>query len=393
MAHEQRLNDESGWYSSLSPSQLLRHNREELFYIAAEPLRAPAMAARRLALRLRREKPVAYIGWIGHRNLGDEIMFKVIRRALSPLPVTPFTAPVGEAVFDRLGLGGPGFFRAVLLGGGTLINPLFLRAARLVNTFGTPFHTVGTGVGSPGFGMPLHTTLEGWREALNDSLVSVRGPLSQQSLQDVGLRHAVVIGDPALGLAPDSAPAFRVRKRLVINLAKEPGTRPSPAESVVYRCASSIAKQFLGKGGEVVGIVLGNGDRSTLARFRAEHGIPGMTIEDHRMSGEGLLRTLAGSIGLIGVRLHSAVMASCVGVPSILMAYRNKCDDFMASMDLNDFAIPLAPDKSAELMTQRWDQIVSQPEMGRRIHEKALFWKEKQRLYYRELAARFDPAA
>jgi polysaccharide pyruvyl transferase WcaK-like protein len=278
-------------------------------------------------------------------------------------------APPGEAAFACMKLGGRDFFRAVLLGGGTLINPFYLRKARLARAFGASLCTVGTGVGSPGFGTPLQPSLAGWCELLRDSPVSVRGPLSRQALHEAGLKDVVVIGDPALGLTPDAPPEFRTRRRLIVNLARQPGASLSPAESAALGRVGAIAGEFLRDGGEVVGVALGNGDRALLSEFRAEYHLRAMTVENHRTSGERLLRTMMGSIGLIGVRLHSAGLASCLGVPSILLAYRDKCEDFMASMDRDEFALPLASDTST--------------------HRKALFWKQRQRLYYSELAARF----
>lgn len=390
MAHN---GGDKGWSAPLSLSHLLRHNREELFYIAADPLSAPAMAARRLAFRMRGVQPTGYLGWIGHRNLGDEAMYQVIRQALAASHVTPFTAPAGELFFARLGLGGRAYFRSVLLGGGTLINPLFLQPAKVARTFGAPVHTVGTGVGSPGFGMPHKAALEGWAEIFRDSLLSVRGPLSLKLLHDAGLKQAVIIGDPALGMTPAVTPALRVRKRLVINLAREPGKQLSPAESTAFGRVGALAAQFSRDGGEVLGVALGNGDRAALRDFRKEHGLARMTIENHRTSGEGLLRAITGSVGMIGVRLHAAVLACCVGLPSILLAYRSKCEDFMASMELSDFAIPLDPDSSGRRITACWDRIVSEEDLGGRIHSKALFWKQRQGIYYNELAARIRQGA
>lgn len=147
---------------ALDPLHLLLHNREELFYIAAEPLRTPALAWRRLRLKLRGQSPIGYIGWLGHRNLGDEVVFQVIREAFERFPITPFLPSTGESLLSKLNLSGPGFFRAVLLGGGTLINSAFLESARIARSFGAVVYTVGTGAGSPGFGMSLNQSFDSW---------------------------------------------------------------------------------------------------------------------------------------------------------------------------------------------------------------------------------------
>lgn len=371
----------------LAPSHLLRHNPEELFYIAAEPLRTPALAFRRYRLKVLGEQPVGYIGWLGHRNLGDEVMFRAIRKAFARLAITQFLPVPGEKLLAGLGCGGPGFFRAVLLGGGTLINPLYLEAAQLVKRFHAPLFTLGTGVGSPGFGMPLHSPLDGWKDILRSSAsVSVRGPLSLRLLEDEGIEGATVIGDPALRLTPDNAPPFRTRNRLIINLAQEHGTEHLKGEYSVFNEAGEIARKVIHNGGEVVGVALGTGDHAILASFRAAHKLSGMRIETHRASGEALLRTLVGSVGMIGVRLHSAVLAACVGVPPILFAYREKCEDFMTSMELSDFAVPLSAPTSGKALSDAWTRVLDDSELGSRIYRKALFWKHKQHTYYNQVA-------
>ena len=369
---------------------LLRHNREELLYIVADPLRSPWIAARRLLGKARGKRHLGYIGWLGHRNLGDEAMFHSIRARLSPFHLTPFAPPPGERMFARIGPGGADFFQGVVLGGGTLINPLFLPAAKLVRSFGIPLHTIGTGVGSPGFGMPAQVSCEGWREILRDSFVSVRGPLSLKRLQDAGLPQAQIVGDPALGLTPDTAPPLRERQRLIVNLSLEPGKRPSADEVTAFRSAASIAKQFSASGGEVVGVALGNADGRALREFRAEYRLSGMRIEYHRRSAGRLLQTIAGSVGLIGVRLHSAVLACCVSVPPLLFAYRDKCEDFMASMNLTHLSVTLSPQASAPRITDQWRQIVSDAALRGLIHQRALYWKEKQQQFCRQLALRLS---
>ena len=363
----------------------LRHNREELLYLAAEPLRAPAIIAQRIRLRLNRQKSVAYIGRLGHRHLGGEAMFQVIRKMLPQFQMAPFAPPAAEATLATIGLSGPASFHGVLLGGGTLIHPYFLRAARLATSFQTPLYTVGTGVGSAGLGMDRQPSLDGWKAVLRDSLVSVRGPLSLRSLQDAGVGHACVIGDPALGLTPDTPPLLRRRNRLVINLTQDPGAPHFTSNPKIVDQLAAIVRKFITDGGEVIGVALGNGDRAALSTFRIQSQFEAMTIRDHRTSAAGILKTLAGSVALIGTRLHAAVLASCVGVPSLLFAYQPKCEDFMSSMELSDFAIPLSGDPAATMLSDRWAQLLSDPGLGRRIHQKSLFWKAQQVQFYRQI--------
>jgi polysaccharide pyruvyl transferase WcaK-like protein len=115
-----------------------------------------------------------------------------------------------------------------------------------------------------------------------------------------------------------------------------------------------------------------------------------MRIEDHRCSAQSLLQTLEGSYALISVRLHAAVLASCAGVPSVLLAYRSKCRDFMSSMELESFAVPLSRDTSVPQLQECFTQVLARPELCRQIYRKALFWKGRQQEYYSRLSAQIE---
>lgn len=352
-------------------------------------LKTPGAAAERRILRSENRQAVGYIGWIGHGNLGDDAMFRVIRDSLEcNEPLIPFISPECEEILARRKLGGVALFRAGILGGGTLIHQYLLPAVRMIHRSRIPLYTVGTGVGSPGFFAPNTITLSGWKDILQDCrMVSVRGPLSLQMLQELGVDHAEVIGDPALGLTGASAPPFRSRQRLIINLAQERQPIPGSSEHAMLAQVAKLANDFREKGGELVGIALGGGDYQTLKRFMRNHRVSRMRIEDHRHSRPmAVLETIAGSIGLIGVRLHSAVLASCVGVPSVLFAYRDKCNDFMASMGLSEFAVEVSMDRGPREIERCFHKLQSEPAPGPAIYQTAVGWKNRQADFYTRLA-------
>ena len=135
----------------------------------------------------------------------------------------------------------------------------------------------------------------------------------------------------------------------------------------------------------MVGVALGDHDRPILEAFRSKHRLTAMRIENHRLSSQQFFESVAGSFGLIGVRLHSAVLASCVGVPPILFAYRSKCQDFMSSMDIEDFALPLWPEVPPDRLRSWFERILAEPQLGVRLYQKALSWKRKQEVYYGKL--------
>ena len=372
-----------------------RHNRvglkqEIVRDFVADLFRTPGAAVVRRRLLAQGKRAVGYIGWVGHDNLGDEVMFEAIHQAISEFPLFNLFPEPGERLLAHFGLGGPAVFRAALLGGGTLINPLRLPLARLLKAQGLPIYTVGTGVGNPGFGISHsdNDSLQEWADILSQSrFVSVRGPLSEELLRQAGITHAEVIGDPALALTPDAAPVFRSKQRLILNLSHEdPGQRGAGYERF-FQAVGDLAKEFAANGGEVLGVALGKGDRQALEAFRRRTGLSTMRIEDHRRSGEKFLNTVSGSYAVVSVRLHAAVLASCVGVPSVLLAYRSKCQDFMSSMGMEQFAVPLSEEMDPSTVQDRFRLILSSFVTGPELYSRALFWKHKQQEYYKRLSA------
>lgn len=340
----------------------------------------PAALAGRIAPVKPGTSKIGYIGWVGHANLGDEAMFETISKSLAPNQVLPLLPLPGERLLEAVGAGGAKRFGAVLLGGGTLINRLFLNLVKLVASWGIPFCVAGTGVGSPGFGFSSRDegNLQGWVEILSRSpLVAVRGPRSAQLLQQVGVSNVEVIGDPALAFTPELLPPLRAKPRLVLNLGPD---RRSQNAGV-----ASVAREFLQGGGEVVGVALGAGDEACLLKFRRQYGFREMSIESHRGAAEPFLKTLAGSQALISVRLHAAVLAACAGVPSVLLAYRSKCLDFMSSMNLQEFAVATSVAEDAPYLRELLHKIDCTPKLRETIHQTALTWAGKQQAFFGRL--------
>lgn len=304
-------------------------------------------------------------------------MFEAIGKALRPNTILPLLPLPGEHLLEAIGLGGAKRFAAVILGGGTLINRFYLGLAKRALSWNVPLCVAGTGVGSPGFGFSSDHAedLRNWADVLSRSpLVGVRGPESERLLREAGLANVEIIGDPALAYTPDVIPPIRSRPRLAINLGPE---RNAPAGGV-----AAVVGEFAKSGGELVGVSLGPGDELCLRDFRTRYDLRQMTIESHRRSGEQLLATLAGSHALISVRLHGAVIATCAGVPSVLFSYRSKCLDFMSSVNLQTFAVPVSAAGDGPLLRDRLREIAAKPQLRKAIHETALAWRQKQQNFF-----------
>jgi polysaccharide pyruvyl transferase WcaK-like protein len=81
----------------------------------------------------------------------------------------------------------------------------------------------------------------------------------------------------------------------------------------------------------------------------------------------------------VGTRLHSVALATCDYVPSIMLEYRPKCRDYMASIGLEDWTLRTDQFRADEV----WDKLKSWNGQRRKLSEllfkKILPLKDKQR--------------
>jgi len=155
---------------------------------------------------------VAYMGWLGHKNIGDEACFDAIR-GMMPKTVTWTTWNAGNFPHTKL----PDL---CILGGGTLLEVRQDVRGRglldLVNK-GVPLVVWGTGV-MPLRGPAVSMMHPDMLALLNKAkFVGVRGPISQNNLDISGFSGAHIIGDPALLLSTKKKKVGNKSKIIGIN--------------------------------------------------------------------------------------------------------------------------------------------------------------------------------
>lgn len=161
-------------------------------------------------------KHIAYMGWLGHKNIGDEACYEYIR-SLFPKDYQ-FTTYDGHAWTK------PTLPDLVILGGGTLLDVRLDRRGKALLAMQAqkrPVVVWGSGV------MPLTAPKRPQRSVMDPrakalleraAFVGVRGPISQRNLLQTGYPKAKVIGDPALCLSTPTAPLGKASKKIAINI-------------------------------------------------------------------------------------------------------------------------------------------------------------------------------
>jgi hypothetical protein len=291
-----------------------------------------------------------YIGGQGHQNLGDEAMFEAARRLMPQVCVRSYSFPAHERRLALIGLSGRRYFQQVILGGGTFINPYGVGTTRMALRQGLPVWSLGTGVGSGGFGMALRPELQEWRVLLRDfRRLGVRGPLSQAALEALGVTHAEVLGDLALALALERPvePA-REPPRFGVNILLPPPEEPQSWGEVLLPTLVDAIRELEAAGFSPLFFGMHRSDREPLRALTSRLGRPEAPLH--------FPRTVEDFFALVGpcaftlcVRLHAAVLSTCAGVPPLSLGYREKCLDFMASLELEDWYVDLPTARPAAL--------------------------------------------
>lgn len=297
------------------------------------------VAGQRSAWLLRGGMRVGYVGG-AHENLGDKCMATAAHRLLAGCTVLPYVYDALERRLGHAGLSGTRYFRAVVLGGGTLINPYGYGITRRAAEQGIATFAAGTGAGSGGFSQPSEVDLSDWAPLLKSFVrVGVRGPLSQRLLQDVGVRNCEIVGDLALALTRTHGhPASENPRTFGLN-AIVPHGHARFGEMELAEIGNAV-RSLVSRGWTPIAFAMSPTDEEALIPLLRRSGFPSERVR-HPASAAELMDLLAGCTAVVSMRLHGSVLASCAGVPPIMIAYLDKCRDFAQTMEVEDLVVDI----------------------------------------------------
>jgi hypothetical protein len=290
------------------------------------------------ATRATARRSLVYVGWQGFANFGDDLLHATwaaalgdVRMVEAPLARRDYLRQLPRYLRDvvRLGRGE----RCILLGGGTTIGfgnwagHLSLavrrfRASRII------IPGAGAAESTDAFALSLQEQAwAGWR-ALPATLLGVRGPLTARECE----RHwqpTEVIGDPAL-LYPryvPITPTERTQRGRVIGVCvgADPQSRFDPT------VLATALHQHAGDDAHIRIVQLSTADEHAV---NALANALGGRVERVRYDGDvpAVMQAIAGCDLFISERLHGAVAAVALHVPTVPLAYASKCDDFWLSV-------------------------------------------------------------
>ena len=277
---------------------------------------------------------VAYLGWHGRGNLGDDTIYDVVR---SQLPGATFV-DMPRLPNEMIRAVATGLNRSLrrgtqVLGGGTLIGRRFwrrlvTRGMALTRSGGT--YAIGVGVEDPVFlgrnSGSEKGELKRWAPILSEfRTVSVRGPRSAELLSGIGLSVGVS-GDPALLLPrPDVVPEDGL---IGVNLGFGDDLWGHDPARLADEMSAAV-KQLSSQGCRFVGILMNPEDKRwtemALKDIAADIVLP--------VDAGAAARELARCSLAIVSRLHAGILAAVSDTPVISLEYQPKCRDFALSID------------------------------------------------------------
>ncbi|MGA7054556.1 MAG: polysaccharide pyruvyl transferase family protein [Mycobacterium sp.] len=277
---------------------------------------------------------VAYVGWHGKSNVGDDAIYDAVRSQLRgatflDLPCFPHEKIRAIAT----GLNQSLRRSTQVVGGGTLVGRRFWR--HLVNrglnlTRNQGSYAIGVGVEDPVFvgrnSGSEKDELKRWAPILSEfHTVSVRGPRSAELLAGIGL-NVQVSGDPALLLPrPDAVPEDGL---IGVNLGFGDDLWGHDPARLAEEMSVAV-KQLSSQGYRFVGILMNPDDKRWTQVALKDIAADIVSPVDANAAAWELARC---NVAVVS-RLHAGILASLSETPVIALEYQPKCRDFALSID------------------------------------------------------------
>jgi len=325
--------------------------------------------------------PGIYLGMTGLVNLGDALMYPLIRDMLRPAALFDFCPRANSGLRNLLTRA----FGFCCLGGGTLINgTVFREALRLIQDEGLPCFSFGAGVKDPEYwtGIAAYDQDHAeWTAVLNRfEILGVRGPLSADILQKQGVTRPVhVVGDPCLLRTPEQN-SIRPRSRILgVNFGRAIGPVFGSAEEAAMRKLATAMRELERNGWRFRFFTVRPQDESVCRYLAGSVRGARAQLYPEYADARGYVRAVSQCDVFVGYKLHAVALAMAAGVHAIMLSYRPKCDDLMASLNCRDWSVRL-PDVRAAQLAGSVEQLYERcEEFSGEVHQACLRYKRELR--------------
>ncbi|MEP4684844.1 MAG: polysaccharide pyruvyl transferase family protein [Rhodopirellula bahusiensis] len=263
---------------------------------------------------------LAYYGFLGDGNVGDELVFWATRELFSGCNVIPIKrcCPITVQAMSRHFRRS---FSGIIQGGGTLIGPT--KSCPFIEHFqedGVPVFFHGTGVGRA-------SPHESWIKVYENAFGGVRGPISNSWIHSRQPKQW--FGDAAISLRFAQRLADTKSNRILINL----GTHPYHShdwEQATIATVVDFARYATANGNKVDFLPFHQIDFARTEQIRGL--LPDVQVRPKPTSVEALNNEFRKCDFAFGERLHFVVAAALTGTPFFSINYAAKHVDFLESI-------------------------------------------------------------
>lgn len=326
-------------------------------------------------------KQIAYLGWLGAGNLGDEGCFQLFRRLVRSISTQVECIPItiresqgtlyahqpGAAASSRSPWD-PAAYDYVVLGGGSLLNAdRYLLALQAAQAAGVPTAVWGTGFdglphelarewidGGPipaGIEAPApHPCAPQVLQACR--IAGVRGPVTAAWLAAHGWESPAVCGDPGLLLDPPPSDGAAARDQLAViwGMSHRATHQGTDHEALTDRTAGWLRR--IARACRPVIAVMWAHDLPAAQELARRVG-KAATLVEEPLTLRSFALLMSRSALTLSYRLHGCIFSAACGTAFCSIAYRSKCYDFARSVEAGEWVVePGSPDYEQRL--DRW---------------------------------------
>lgn len=318
---------------------------------------------------------IHYTGWVGYRNLGDEILLEAAVEAFAPAEIV-WVREFHNAAIQRLVARKT--HELAMLGGGTQIgerSPIS-RFKRAIAASKSAF-VFGAGV-TPSTEGPIPAWLEQWGDVLRPlPYVGVRGPESAATLARVGV-NAQAMGDPVCWFVKPLE-YWQPEPGLVgVNVGHSHGHMYGQ-ESVIQAQLTDLVRELLAQGKRLEFFCVWPEDLETTRRIAAAAGVVDPVIHEIYEGAARFQEKVRRMQMFVGIKLHAVALAMCTNVPSLMVEYRPKCREFATTMGVQDFCVRSDTLDVAQMLSLLATLEARGAETSRTLYEHALVIRNRIR--------------
>lgn len=287
---------------------------------------------------------IGYIGWTGNNNLGDEALLEAFKNQFKNYS-SCYPKSIGNKILHK-GIGRKNYFKAGFLGGGTMIFTGAFNALEEWNSLGIPLFTYGSGVRDPIYWktrckdkkqlIEFCEFQDNWVKLLKKfEIIAVRGKKSSLILDKMGI-SSQIIGDPALLFTQEKTIQIPKQNTIAVNIGLCEGNVLGGNETDIFTLVRDTLDLLGGKGWSVRILCVHDRDKELCQKLASATKAPILSMHNIYSSPKDYISVVQSCSVALGVKLHAGILAYASGVPMLMIEYRPKCRDFMATCDAED---------------------------------------------------------